>query len=248
MMLEVHDLVVAQPLGTATVLNGISLEVKRGEKVAVLGASGAGKTTLFRAISGFLPVRSGTITVDGTTVNGLRGKELRALRRHIGMISQRHDMVDRLKVYQNVMAGALGRWSTLHALRFLVWPLQSELAEAGRALEKVGLAHKLRSRTSALSGGEHQRVAIARALIQQPLILLADEPIASLDPALSRQILDLLCGLAHEAGFTLICSLHQPEFAYEYFDRVIRMTGGTIESGGPPPPSRAPFRGLEVGA
>lgn len=240
-------MVVAQPRGSATVLNGISLKVKRGEKVAILGPSGAGKTTLFRAISGFLPIRSGTITVDGTAVNGLRGKHLRALRRRIGMISQRHDMVDRLKVYQNVMAGALGRWSTLHALRFLAFPLQPELAEAGHALEKVGLAHKLRSRTSALSGGEHQRVAIARALIQQPLILLADEPIASLDPLLSRQILDLLCGLAHETGFTLICSLHQPEFAHEYFDRVIRITGGSFESAGVPL-SQSPVQGLEVGA
>lgn len=246
-MLEVHDLVVAQPQGSAAVLNGISLKVKRGEKVAILGPSGAGKTTLFRAISGFLPIRSGTITVDGTGVNGLRGKHLRALRRRIGMISQCHDMVDRLKVYQNVMAGALGRWSTSHALRFLVFPLKSELAEAGRALEKVGLAHKLRSRTSALSGGEHQRVAIARALIQQPLILLADEPIASLDPVLSRQILDLLCGLAHETGFTLMCSLHQPEFAYEYFDRVIKITEGNIESPAVPP-SQSLVRGLEVGA
>jgi phosphonate transport system ATP-binding protein len=247
MMLEVHDLVVAQPQGAAAVLDGISLQVRRGEKVAILGASGAGKTTLFRAISGFLPIRSGTITVDGCAVNGLRGKHLRALRRRIGMISQRHDMVDRLKVYQNVMAGALGRWSTLHALRFLAYPFQSELAEAEHALEKVGMAHKLRARTSALSGGEHQRVAIARALIQQPLILLADEPIASLDPALSRQILDLLCGLAHETGFTLICSLHQPEFAHEYFDRVIKMTAGSVESNAVPP-HQAPVPGMEVGA
>jgi len=245
--LEVQDLVVTHPKGTAPALNGIALKVKRGEKVAILGASGAGKTTLFRAISGFLPIRSGTIAVDGSAVNGLRGKHLRALRRRIGMISQRHDMVDRLKVYQNVMAGALGRWSTVHALRFLAHPLASELAEAEHALEKVGLAHKLRARTAALSGGEHQRVAIARALIQQPLILLADEPIASLDPALSRQILDLLCGLAHEAGFTLICSLHQPEFAYEYFDRVIKMTAGNIESDGLPP-DRTPIQGVEVGA
>jgi len=246
-MLSVHDVTVAQSQRAAAVLERISLTVKRGEKVAILGPSGAGKTTLFRAISGFLPIRSGTITVNGITVNGLRGKDLRTLRQGIGMISQRHDLVDRLRVYENVMAGALGRWSTLRALRFLVRPLQSELAEAERALDKVGMARKLRSRTSELSGGEHQRVAIARALVQQPLVLLADEPVASLDPVLSSQILELLCGLAHENGFTLICSLHQPEFAYEYFDRVIKMTEGNIESD-VIPLYRASARHLGVGA
>jgi len=246
-MLSVHDVVVAQSKRAAAVLDRISLNVKRGEKVAILGPSGAGKTTLFRAISGFLPIRSGTITVNDITVNGLRGQQLRALRQSIGMVSQRHDLVDRLKVYENVMAGALGRWSTLHALRFLVHPSKAELAEAERALDKVGLARKLRSRTSELSGGEHQRVAIARALVQQPLVLLADEPVASLDPALSEQILDLLCGLACENGFTLICSLHQPELAYEYFDRVIKMTEGNIESD-VIPLYRAPLRHLGVGA
>lgn len=246
-MLTVHDVVVAPTKRAAAVLDRISLTVKRGEKVAILGPSGAGKTTLFRAISGFLPIRSGTITVNGTAVNGLRGKQLRALRQSIGMVSQRHDLVDSLKVYENVMAGALGRWSTMRALRFLVRPLKSELAEAERALDKVGMARKLRARTSELSGGEHQRVAIARALVQQPLVLLADEPIASLDPVLSGQILELLCGLAHENGFTLICSLHQPEFAYEYFDRVIKMTQGSIESD-VFPLYRAPIRHLGVGA
>ena len=246
-MLTVHDVVVAQSKRAAAVLERISLNVKRGEKVAILGPSGAGKTTLFRAISGFLPIRSGTITVNGITVNGLQGKQLRALRQIVGMVSQRHDLVDRLRVYENVMAGALGRWSTLRALRFLVHPTKPELGDAERALDKVGLARKLRTRTSELSGGEHQRVAIARALVQQPLVLLADEPIASLDPALSGQILELLCSLANENGFTLICSLHQPEFAYQYFDRVIKLSAGNIESD-VVPLYRAPLRHLGVGA
>jgi len=160
----------------------------------------------------------------------LRGRRLRKLRCRIGMISQRHDLVDRLGVHQNVMAGALGRWTTLRALRFLLRPKPAELDEAEQALSRVALERKLRCRTCDLSGGEHQRVAIARALVQQPLILLADEPIASLDPILSGQILSLLCGLAHENGFALLCSLHQPEFAYEYFDRVIRIEAGKIAS------------------
>ena len=229
-MLEIRDLVVSRARKVAPVLNEISLSVRRGEKLAILGPSGAGKTTLFRAISGFLPIQSGSINVDGLEVKGLGGRRLRKLRCRIGMISQRHDLVDRLQVHQNVMAGALGRWTTVRALRFLLLPKPAELDEAERALSRVALERKLRSRTSDLSGGEHQRVAIARALVQQPLVLLADEPVASLDPILSGQILSLLCSLAHENGFALLCSLHQPEFAYEYFDRVIRIEGGKIAS------------------
>ena len=229
-VLEIHDLVVVRSKKSPPVLNGVSLSLNRGEKVAILGPSGAGKTTLFRAVNGFVPIHSGSITVDDIAVKGLRGKRLRQLRRHIAVVSQRHDLVDRLRVHQNVMAGALGRWSAWRALRFLLWPNADELAEAEHALRRVGLAHKLRARTSEISGGEHQRVAIARALVQHPSLLLADEPIASLDPDLSDQILSLLCTLAHEAGFALLCSLHQQEYAYKYFDRVIRIHHGTIET------------------
>jgi phosphonate transport system ATP-binding protein len=151
------------------------------------------------------------------------------LRSQVALVFQSHDLVDRLRVYQNVMAGALGRWSSWRALRFLIWPRKEELAEAERALERVGIAHKLRVRTSDISGGEHQRVAIARALVQQPMLLMADEPVASLDPDLSHQILSLLCRLADENGFALLCSLHQQHFAYEYFDRVIRIERGKVQ-------------------
>lgn len=227
-LLKVENLVVVRSRKAPPVLHGISLSLERGEKVAVLGPSGAGKTTLIRAINGFVPFESGSITVDGVSVGGLHGKRLRQLRSRIAVVSQRHDLVDRLKVYQNVMAGALGRWSTWHALRFLLWPKAEELAEAEQALHRVGLAQKLRERTSDISTGEHQRVAIARALVQHPALLLADEPIASLDPELSDQILSLLCNLADETGFALLCSLHQPEFAHKYFDRVIRIRHGVV--------------------
>ena len=227
-MLDIRDLVVRRDRKSHPVLDQISLNVRRGEKIAILGRSGAGKTTLFRTITGFLPIGSGSISVDGTEVSGLRGRRLRNLRSRIGMISQRHDLVDRLGVHQNVMAGALGRWTTVRAIRFLLRPKPAELEEARRALCRVALERKLRSRTSDLSGGEHQRVAIARALVQQPLVLLADEPVASLDPILSGQILSLLCSLANENGFTLLCSLHQPDLAYEYFDRVITIESGQI--------------------
>jgi len=228
-VLNITDLTVVRSNNTPPVLRGVSLSVDRGEKVAIVGPSGAGKTTLFRAINGFVPIQSGGISVDGVSVQGLRGKRLRQLRRHIAVVSQRHDLVDRLRVYQNVMAGALGRWSSLHALRFLLWPNAQELSEAENALRRVGIAHKLRERTSDISGGEHQRVAIARALVQQPALLLADEPIASLDPELSHQILALLCSLADESGFALVCSLHQQEYAGTFFDRVVRIQHGRVE-------------------
>ena len=214
--------------GQNTVLKGVSCAVRRGERVAILGASGAGKTSLLRAINGFVPAASGNILVDGIDVSKTRGRALRELRSRIGVISQRHDLVDNLRVHQNVMAGALGRWSSWHALRFLIWPSREELDVARAALHRVGLDHKLRARTSSLSGGEHQRVAIARALVQDPVLMLADEPVASLDPALSQQTLELLCRLAEESGVTLLCTLHQPHLAEHYFERILEMRGGEI--------------------
>jgi len=224
--LEIRDLVVR--FGEHTVLDGVCFEARRGERIAVLGPSGTGKTTLFRSINGFAPAASGSVRVDGVEVTRLRGRSLRMLRSRIGVVSQRHDLIDNLAVHQNVMAGALGRWSSARALRFLLWPLAAELEEAQAVLRRVGLEHKLRARTASLSGGEHQRVAIARALVQEPVLLLADEPVASLDPVLSHQTLELLCRLAEESGVTLLCSLHQPHLADHYFDRVIEMHGGHI--------------------
>ena len=224
--LEIRDLVVRY--GQHTVLNGLSCAIRPGERVAILGASGAGKTSLLRSINGFVAAASGNILVDGIEVTRMRGRALRELRSRIGVISQRHDLVDNLAVHQNVMAGALGKWSSWKALRFLIWPFDAELEVARQALRRVGLEHKLRARTSSLSGGEHQRVAIARALVQDPILMLADEPVASLDPALSQQTLELLCRLAEESRVTLLCTLHQPHLAEHYFERIIEMRGGEI--------------------
>jgi phosphonate transport system ATP-binding protein len=210
------------------VLKRLSLDIAPGERVALLGPSGAGKTTLFRLINGSVTPSSGSIEVNGVEVTSLRGHALRQLRSQIAVISQRHDLVDGLSVYQNVMAGALGRWSSWRALRFLILPRKEELAEAAAALQRVGMEHKLRARTSGISGGEHQRVAIARALVQKPLLLLADEPVSSLDPKLAEHILSLLCGLAAESHVTLLCSLHQPQLAQRYFDRIIEISAGEI--------------------
>ena len=229
-MLEVRALRVTYGPHAPPALDGVSLEVAAGECVALVGPSGSGKTTLLRSINGTVPFAAGSIRVEGEDVAGLRGRELRRLRARLAMIAQQHDLVDRLTVAQNVMAGALGRWSTLHALRFLVVPSAAELAEARAALASVGIAEKLRTRTGELSGGQQQRVAIARALVQHPVAILADEPIASVDPALGEQIVALLCDLAHERRIALLCSLHQPELARRYFDRVVELVGGRVRS------------------
>ena len=228
-MLKIEDVTVRYSRKGQPVLDHINLVAEPGECVALVGPSGAGKTTLLRSINSSVPIQSGSVWVGDVHVSAVRGRALRQIRSRIAFIAQKHDLVDRLKVYQNVMAGALGRWSTAHGLRFLIWPRRAELDEAREALESVGLAHKLRSRTTELSGGEQQRVAIARALVQKPLIILADEPVASLDPETAAQVLKLLCDLAKSRRIALICSLHQPDLARQYFDRLVRITtGGAI--------------------
>lgn len=225
--LRLERLAVAPP-GREPVLSGVTLDLAPGECLAVIGPSGAGKTTLLRTLALMIAPASGHLAIDGTDPVTLSGEALRRLRSRVAIVTQRHDLVEPLSVHQNVMAGALGRWSTGRALRYLLRPRAGELAEAHEALAAVGLADKLREPTRALSGGQQQRVAIARALVQAPSVLLADEPVASLDPASAAEVLGLLTGLARERGMALVCALHQPDLARAFCDRVVEAREGRI--------------------
>ncbi|MBI3090048.1 MAG: phosphonate ABC transporter ATP-binding protein [Candidatus Tectomicrobia bacterium] len=207
-------------------VQGITLNVRRGETIAVIGPSGAGKTTLFRMLNLSLPPTSGSIIFAGSPVASLGPKQLRAVRRRIGSIYQQHHLVGRLRVLHNVLSGRLGRWPTWRALLSLVYPL--DLGDAAAALRAVGLADKLYERTDHLSGGQQQRVALARVLLQDADLILADEPVASVDPQLADEIVELLVTLGREAGKTLIVSLHHVGLALRYFSRVLGLRDGEI--------------------
>jgi phosphonate transport system ATP-binding protein len=215
--------------GHAPLMRDVQFALSAGERVALIGPSGAGKTTFLRTLNAQVPPLSGEVHLCGAPISRLRGEPLRRARRQVALVAQKHDLVDTLPVHVNVMAGALGRWSNLRALRYLIRPRSAELDEARAALDAVGLPEKLRAATARLSGGEQQRVAVARALVQAPAVLLADEPVASLDPATARDVLELLTGLARDRGMGLVCSLHQRELAERYFDRVLRLGAGRLE-------------------
>jgi len=215
-----------------TALQALDLHLEAGERVALIGPSGAGKTTLFRLLNCTLRPSAGTLSVGGVDSTHLYGKRLRHLRCRIGTIYQQHNLVPRLRVMHNVLAGHLGRWSTLRSLVSLLRPLELDTAVA--ALRQVGLADKIFQRTDHLSGGEQQRVAIARTLVQDPEVILADEPVASLDPALSDSIVRLLLDLATRGHKTLLVSLHSVHLALEYFPRVVVLQQGRLVYDGTP--------------
>jgi phosphonate transport system ATP-binding protein len=210
--------------GSAVAVAGVDLSISSGERVAVLGASGAGKSTLLSLINGSLSATSGAVEVFGSDLASLRPAQLRSVQRRIGTISQRLDLVDQVRVLHNVNAGRLAQWGTARALLSLTWPRPD--ATAMGALERVGLSWAVHERTERLSGGERQRVAIARMLVQNPDVVVADEPVSSLDPARTAAMLGLLCSSASSA--TAVFSLHQPELAREYCTRAIGLQDGRV--------------------
>jgi phosphonate transport system ATP-binding protein len=208
--------------GDVTAVADLSLRVAPGETVALVGPSGAGKTSLLRMLAGMLPASSGTVCLQGQPVDGLS----RDLPRLVGMMQQRLELVGELAVKHNVQAGALGRWGVLRSLAALLLPLEYPPARA--AAERVGLTDKFGVRVARLSGGEQQRVALARLLVQDPAVMLADEPVAALDPALAEDLVALLCTLAREGDRTLVASLHTPELARAHFDRLVGLRAGQL--------------------
>ncbi|MDO4265893.1 MAG: phosphonate ABC transporter ATP-binding protein [Eubacteriales bacterium] len=213
-------------------LEDVNLCINDGEFVSIIGLSGAGKSTLLRSINRLIDVTSGNITVNGTSITKAGKSELRKIRRHICMISQNFNLVKRSTVQMNVLSGRLGYYSTIKSILGLF--SKEDYQRTVEALEQVGLSDKLHTRSDELSGGQQQRVSIARTLVQQADIILADEPVASLDPVTSRKILSDLQDINRRLGKTVIVNIHSVELAKEFSTRVIAMKSGRIVFDGTP--------------
>jgi phosphonate transport system ATP-binding protein len=207
-------------------LDGLDLELERGQFVVVVGLSGAGKSTLLRTINGLVPITGGDVVVAGRSVRRARGGELRRLRSRIGMIFQDYRLVKRLTVLQNVLVGRLAMVPTWRSVLGF-WP-KEDVEIALEALDRVGIADRAHVRASQLSGGQQQRVGIARALAQKPRVLLADEPVASLDPVTSRQVMEDLRRINRELGITTLVNLHFLDLAKEYGERIVGLRQGRL--------------------
>ena len=224
-MIELNDVTVRYPNGVVG-LDGVSLTIPDGQFVVVVGLSGAGKSTLIRTINGLVPVTSGSLKVDGREVSGASKRELREVRSHIGMIFQSFNLVRRTSVMNNVIMGQLHGIPTYRAI-FGAWT-QEEKELAYRSLERVGIVEKAWTRASQLSGGQQQRVAIARALAQDPSVMLADEPVASLDPPTAQMVMKDLQRINKDLGITTLVNLHFLDLARQFGERVIGMRQGKV--------------------
>jgi phosphonate transport system ATP-binding protein len=230
-LLEIRDLVKVYPRGTRA-LDGISLDIRRGEFVVLIGLSGSGKSTLLRCINRLVEPTSGRVIFEGVDVTLADGTDLRRIRRRIGMIFQQFNLVKRSSVFANVLAGRLGyrsSWRTIASR-----PSREDVALAFENLERVSILEKAYVRADALSGGQQQRVGIARALMQQPQLMLADEPVASLDPATSHSVMKYLEEINKNDGITVICSLHFLSLARRYGTRVVALKDGKVAFDGKP--------------
>ena len=207
-------------------VSGVSLAVEPGSFVGILGPSGAGKSTLLRMINRLVDPSDGCISFDGNEITKLRGKQLRHWRARCAMIFQQFNLIGRADVMTNVMMGLLNRGPLRRSL-LLLWT-EEEKAAALLALEQFDMAHLAASRTDHLSGGQQQRVAIARALVQEPSIILADEPIASLDPRNSQAVMSALAHINKQYGITVLCNLHALDIAQKYCDRLVGMKAGQV--------------------
>jgi phosphonate transport system ATP-binding protein len=231
-----HDMLVVEGLtcrfGKKAAVDNASFSVAPGSFVGVIGRSGAGKSTLFRMINRLAPASEGRVLYNGVDVTALRGKQLRQWRARSAMIFQQFNLVGRLDVLTNVLMGRLSEIPSWRSLAQL-WPEQ-DVAVAMSALEQFDMASLAAQRADQLSGGQQQRVAIARALVQEPDIILADEPIASLDPRNTKIVMDALLRINKHFGITVLCNLHSLDLARSYCDRLIGMASGRIVFDGAP--------------
>ena len=228
-MIEIRNL--TKRYGDFVALDDVSLSVAKGEFVVILGASGAGKSTLLRCINHLAEPSGGEIRVNGEVSRGDRAG-LRRVRRNVAMIFQHYNVVPRLSVLKNVLTGRLGSMPAVLSW-FQLFP-RADIEVACECLRRVEMEHKADVRTDTLSGGQKQRVGIARALAQQPKVILADEPVASLDPKTSRKVLRYLQQASRESGITVICNLHQVDYAREFGQRIIGVAGGRVVFEGRP--------------
>jgi phosphonate transport system ATP-binding protein len=219
------DANIVYPNGTVG-MKDLNLEIQPGEFVVIVGSSGAGKSTLLRAINGLNKMTSGTVEVDGQVVPQKDGRELRLLRKRVGMIFQDFRLVKRLTVMSNVLIGRLAHVPGWRAM-LNMWPAHDKDV-AMKALERVGITEKAWVKASQLSGGQQQRVGIARALAQEPAIILADEPVASLDPVTTHQIMQDLVRINRELGITTLVNLHFLDLARKYGQRIIGLRFGEL--------------------
>ena len=230
-MLKVENLTKIYDGGTQA-LDDVSFEVEKGEFLAVIGLSGSGKSTLLRCINRLIEPTSGTVTWDGVDVTTASQEDLRRIRRRIGMVFQHFNLVSRSKVLTNVLAGRLGYLNP--ALSVVNRFPKADLDKAHAQLARVGLEEKAGARADELSGGQQQRVGVARAMMQDPEIMLADEPVASLDPVLAHSIMQYLERINQEDGVMVLCSLHFLDLVHQYADRVIALNDGKLVFEGTP--------------
>lgn len=228
--IRLNDVSVTYRNGTRA-LRGVSLDIAAGEMVSIVGLSGSGKSTLIRTINGLVPATSGTVSVGPYTVTGMRDRQLRQVRGHIGMIFQGFNLADRTNVYRNVLVGRFAHTPTFRTLLGITTSRDRELAL--QSLQSVGMLEKVWVRAAQLSGGQKQRVAIARALTQEPNVMLADEPVASLDPPTAHAVMNDLRRVNVDEGLTVLVNLHLMDLARTYTTRMIGLHDGEVVYDGP---------------
>ncbi len=229
--LEVRDLRIRYSRSGPEILKGISFNVEQDDFFAIIGPSGAGKSTLIRCINRLVEPDSGTVILNEKNITKAGKRELRKARRNMGMIFQEFNLVERMSVMDNVLSGRLGYIGNVRSL-FRLYP-KSDIQKALELLERVGLDDFVDRRADELSGGQRQRVGIARALIQQPQLLLVDEPTSSLDPKISREVMEMIKTMSKEVGVPVLCNIHDIQLALDFSNKVIGLQDGIKKFEGP---------------